>query len=138
MTEAGPEPGFRSRSQAPADWIAVHIFELLDGFVVIPHIEVVVTTLPKSYISRPFELSGNLLLEHLKCDGERNGAGLTDQYMHVFRHDYVFCDDEAVALPDFFQFLLKNSVSGTCREQGLPSVTTECDEVEVARMLIAD
>ena len=58
--------------------------------------------------------------------------------MHMFRHDYVSCDDEAVALPDFLQLLLEDAVSGHFSEQGLSLVTTECDEVEIARVLIAD
>jgi len=53
-------------------------------------------------------------------------------------HDDVAGDDEAVASPHHVQFLLEDAVSGSRCEQRLPSIATEGNEVEVARVLIAD
>lgn len=57
VTKAGPEPVFRFRDQSASHRIAVYVFELLDGLLVVPHIEIEVTTLPESYVSRPLEPS---------------------------------------------------------------------------------
>jgi hypothetical protein len=94
-------------------------------FVVVPHIEVVVTALPESNLSRPLEFSPHLLLQNLQDGAELKSARFADQQMHVFGHDDVAGDDEAVALPHPLQFLLKDAVSVPRFEQGLSSIATE-------------
>jgi hypothetical protein len=58
--------------------------------------------------------------------------------MDMFRHDDVTGDDEAVTVPYFLQFFLKDCVPGSGFEQRLSVVTTEGEEVEMARVLKAD
>jgi len=60
------------------------------------------------------------------------------QQMHMFGHDDISSDDEAVAMPHLFQFLLEYAVAGSRFEQRLSAITTEGDEVEVAGVVIAD
>jgi len=47
-------------------------------------------------------------------------------------------DKKAMPRPHLFQFLLEDLVAGSALEERLPSETTECDEMKMAGMLIAD
>jgi hypothetical protein len=138
MTEAGPWPVLWLYHQAPADWVAVHVLEFLDGLVVVPHVEVIVAALRESYISRPFELSRDLLFQHLEGYLELKLARFADQQVNVFGHDDITSDNKAVAPPHLFQFSFKEIVPGARFEQRLSSITTEGKKVKITRMLIAD
>jgi len=138
MAEAGPWPILRPYDQASADWVAVHILELLDRFVVVSNIEVIVAALPESDVSRPFEFSRHLLFQHLQDDEESEIARFAAPKMHVLGHDSISGDNEAVALPHFLQLSFKDAAPGSRFEKRQSSITTEGYKVEVSRMLIAD
>jgi len=58
--------------------------------------------------------------------------------MHMLRHDDISGDNETVAQPHLFQFLLEDAVSASSCKQRLPAVATEGEEVKLAGILIAD
>ena len=58
--------------------------------------------------------------------------------MHMFGHDDISGDKEAVPLSHLFQLLLEDAVAGSSCEKRLSSITTEGEEVEVACVVIAD
>jgi hypothetical protein len=138
MAEAGPTPVLRSCYQTPADWVAVHVLEFLDRFVVVPHVEVIIAALPESCVFGALKFPGYLLFQNLQDRGKLKIARFAYQKMDMFGHDDISGDNEAVALPHLLQFLLEGAVSGPFSEQGLSLVTTEGRKVEVARVLIAD
>jgi hypothetical protein len=138
MREARPGPILRIGDQAAADWIAAYVFEFLDRLDMVPHVEVIVTASPESHVSGFLEPLGDLLLQHLQNDRELRFARLADHQMNMLRHDDVTGDDQAVTVPDFLQFFLKDGVPGSGLEQWLSVVTTEGEEVEMARVLIAE
>jgi hypothetical protein len=74
-TEYATGPVLRSCYQAPADWVAVHVLEFLDGFAVVPHVEVILAALPESCISRALEFSRHLLFQNLQ--GTQGGKATT-------------------------------------------------------------
>jgi hypothetical protein len=53
-------------------------------------------------------------------------------------HQDIASDQVSVAYTDDFKFLLKNRVGGRAIEQRKSSITTECNEMKLPRVLIAD
>ena len=51
VTVTGPAPVFRFIDKASCNWIAVHVLQLFDSFVVSEDIEVVVADLPEGFRS---------------------------------------------------------------------------------------
>jgi hypothetical protein len=47
MPEAGPSPVLRLLDQAPLDWIAMHIAQLLYALLFVMHVEIVIARLPE-------------------------------------------------------------------------------------------
>jgi len=138
MSKTRPRPILRVRNKFTVNRIAMHVLELLDRLFMVPDIEVIVATLPESYVTRFLEFSRYLLLQHLQDNGELEIAGFADQQMHVFGHDNVTRYNEAVLLPHLFQLLLEDAISGSRFKQRLPSITTEGKKVEIASVLIVD
>jgi len=138
MAKAGPRPILGSFRQSTTHRIAVHIPEFLNRLFVVPHVEVVVPSLPESNVSRPLELSRYLLFQHLEDDREWHRARLAYQQMGMFRHHNISGDDEAVALPHLLQFFFEDAVPGSGCEQRLSPIATESEEVKVTSMLIAN
>ena len=91
----------------------MHIFQLLDCLVVVPHIEVVVSPLPETFISRPLKSSRCLLFQNLNHHRKASFRRLTDQQMNVLRHEHISSHNKPVAQPHLFQFFLEDSIPGS-------------------------
>lgn len=95
-----------------------------------PEIEVIVAALPELRIAGDLQLARSLLLERLNRNGQRGGARLAQEQMHVFRHEHIASDHKTIPSPHRLQMLLKTLVCGRRVEQGPSLVTTEGEEMK--------
>jgi hypothetical protein len=116
----------------------MHVLEFFDGLIVVPHVDVIIATLPEPSISRHLEFSRHLLFQNLQDGGGWEIASFADQQRNMLGHDDLSGGDEGMALPELLPLLLEDAVSGPCGEPEPSLVTTEGYNVEVARVLIAD
>jgi hypothetical protein len=102
VTVTRPAPVFRFLDETSRDWIAVHVLQLFDPFVVGEDIEVVVAGLPEGFRAESLR---DRKLEGMDCFRERDLAvqRFTDEKMDVLGHDDVAEDFEVMALAGEFE-----------------------------------
>jgi hypothetical protein len=129
MPKARPSPILRSLDQPAYDWIAVHVFQLLNMLAVGMNVEVIIPGLPE------------WPLWPLHCDRKLQGLNrlrqnyffrFAYQQMNMLRHDNMTEDEEVIAFPHRFEGTLEETSHAGNAKMLLPPVTTEGDKVEVA------
>jgi hypothetical protein len=133
--EARPRPVVWLCHQSAGHGIEVHVLELLNEFALGVDVEIVVTRLPERSI---LSLHGNRQLESLKRFRQSNFLWLTDEQMDVHWHYNVSAHEELIADAHDFERVFEE-VSCDCGSKiGSAAITTEGDEMEVARLLVSD
>ena len=129
--------GYWPVNKSAFDRVAVDVANLFDALLLKVDVEVVVTALPELFLVGRFELAGGQLLEDLEKGSEGSDGGFVGEEMDVLRHQDVGRDAEFLLLTGLFEDLLDAVFCGVGFEEGVSKVTTEGDEVEVPRLLVA-
>lgn len=127
-------PVFGFHHEAAFNWIAVHVLQLLDPFVVSEDVEIVVAGLPE----RTFrEASGDRDFQGLQSFRQEIVGRFTDEQVNVLRHDDVAEDFELAMAAGALERVEEDVSCGRSVEVGFAVVATEGDEVVVAFLLIS-
>ena len=113
----------------------MHVSQLFHPFGGAIDVEVVIAGLPEGALTplhRDRELHG------LQCLGQHGLTWLADEQVDMLGHDDVTEEKEIVSLPHRLQGVFEELPSACVVQVGLPSVTTEGHEVEIAGVLVAD
>ena len=102
MAVSGPRPVFRGFDKASGDWVAMHVLEFFDSFVVGEDVEVVVAGLPEGFRC---EALRDGKFEGLDCFREWDFVveGFAEEEVDVLGHDDVAEDFEVVTLAGEFE-----------------------------------
>jgi hypothetical protein len=150
--EATPAPQFRRRDQSALYWIAMHITQFLDTFVLAPDVEIVESFLPDMLrdggeetglrgVAPPSRLCQNAARK-AEFEGLHDSRRIlllrfADQQVNVFGHDHVAGNDEAIAPAYLLQHSQKEVTAARGAEHWLSPVTTASDEMQVSGTIIA-
>ena len=138
VTKARPRPVSRFFNQSPIDRIPMHITEFFDSLLFVMHTEIVVPPLPELDFAAFFQLARGQLLQHLKRNRQRRLARLTYKQMNVLRHQDISGYDKAVPRTHGLKFKFEYAIRTRPRQQRLPPITTEGQEMKAAALLVSD
>ena len=137
MPETAPGPLLRALYESSSDRVAMNIAQLLGLFGVAPHVEIVVAGLPERAAFGAAQSAGNVLLQHLQCDGKFGSLRLGEEQVDVLRHDHISGNIKAVPLACVFEGFLKYVAGVRGGQSGRAGIATEGDEMEAACFLVS-
>src|SRR5579862_3003652 len=135
MPETAPRPLSRALHQSSPYRIPMNITQLFGLLGVTPHIEIVVTGLPERAALRATQALGDILLQHLQCDGKFGSLRLSQEQMNVLRHDHISCNVKAIPLACIFEGFLKGIAGVRGAQSGRAAIAAERHKMQAARLL---
>jgi len=135
MPKTGPRPIFRFLNQSALDRIAVHVAQLLHPLLFVVNVEIVVPRLPEWPLPA---LNRHRQFQRLNCFAQKCFLWFTDQKVNMFRHDHISADHKIVTEAHGLQRPLEQAARRRNSEMRKTLITTECDEMKAAALLITN
>ncbi len=111
MTVCRLGPVFWSFYQAAPDRVAMHVPEFFNCLLFVPHVEVIIVSLPEPNFAGFLQLPRCFLLQHLQSNRQGHNARLSDEHMNMLGHQHVSRNYKSELRARSLKLVLEDTVS---------------------------